>query len=408
MREENAAAALEVMSRFAVDPQLLAYLPPTMAPTATSHEDGFLEHPAEAFAQYAGDGVERVVCEEKHMGSRAVALVCKDAGAATARFGTAGPTGALYTRTGRPFLDDAAMTEAVLDRLRTAVTAAGLWQEWDTDWVLLDAELMPWSLKAGGLLRSQYAAVGAASGAVFPSAVAALEQAVARGVEVAGLAGHQRARAQDAAAFTEAYRRYCWPTDGLDGVRLAPFQILAVQGRSLASVPHDEQLAWLDRLVEHDPTGLLQVTRRLVVDTGDEASVRAGVDWWLEMTGRGGEGMVVKPLGALVRDAGAGSSSPASRCAAGSTSASSTAPSTPARRIWSACAPGSSATSGRWRCGSTHSVWRPWTGWRRANRCGGSTRRCSRFWRWSRSRWTPALRAGQPVGDSRGERRSAR
>ncbi len=28
----------------------------------------------------------------------------------------------------------------------------------------------------------------------------------------------------------------------------------------------------------------------------------AGTDWWLEMTGRGGEGMVVKPIGALVRD----------------------------------------------------------------------------------------------------------
>ncbi|NEE59869.1 polynucleotide kinase-phosphatase, partial [Streptomyces sp. SID8455] len=168
VREENAAAALEVMSRFAVDPQLLAYLPPTMAPTATSREEGFLEHPAEAFAQYRSDGVERVMCEEKHMGSRAVALICKDAAAATARFGTDGPTGALYTRTGRPFLDDRAVTEEVLGRLRTAVTAAGLWEEWDTDWVLLDAELMPWSLKAGGLLRSQYAAVGAASGAVFP------------------------------------------------------------------------------------------------------------------------------------------------------------------------------------------------------------------------------------------------
>ncbi|MDV9199526.1 polynucleotide kinase-phosphatase, partial [Streptomyces sp. Wh19] len=122
------------------------------------------------------------------------------------------------------------------------------------------------------------------------------------GVDVGPLAERQRGRAEDATAFTEAYRRYCWSTQGLDGVRLAPFQILAVQGRSLASVPHDEQLAWLDRLVEHDPTGLLQVTRRLVVDTGDEASVRAGVDWWLEMTGRGGEGMVVKPLAALVRD----------------------------------------------------------------------------------------------------------
>ncbi|MCX4996474.1 polynucleotide kinase-phosphatase [Streptomyces longwoodensis] len=302
LREENAAAALEVMSRFAVDPRLLPYLPPTMAPTATSKVDGYLEHPLEAFAQYAADGVERVVCEEKHMGSRAVALVCRDAEAARRRFGVDGPTGSLYTRTGRPFFDDPATTEAVLDRLRAAVGAAGLWTELDTDWLLLDAELMPWSLKASGLLRAQYAAVGAASGAVFPDALAALEGATARGVDVGDLLSRQRERAADAAAFTAAYRQYCWTTDGLDGVRLAPFQVLAVQGRSLAGLPHDEQLALLDRLVEHDGSGLLHTTRRLYVDTGDPESVRAGVDWWLEMTGRGGEGMVVKPLGALVRD----------------------------------------------------------------------------------------------------------
>ncbi|MDH6515910.1 protein phosphatase [Streptomyces sp. SAI-135] len=301
VREENAAAALEVMSRFAVDPRLLPYLPPTMAPTATSRVDGYLEHPAEAFAQYAADGVERVVCEEKHMGSRAVALVCRDAETARRRFGVDGPTGSLYTRTGRPFFDDESVTETVLDRLRTAIGEAGLWSELDTDWLLLDAELMPWSLKAGGLLRSQYAAVGAASGAVFPGVLAALQGAADRGVDVSDLLARQRERADAAGAFTEAYRRYCWTTDGLDGVRLAPFQILAVQGRSLAGLPHDEQLAVLDRLVEHDSTGLLQTTRRLYVDTGDPESVRAGVDWWLEMTGRGGEGMVVKPLGAVVR-----------------------------------------------------------------------------------------------------------
>ncbi|MEV7073170.1 polynucleotide kinase-phosphatase [Streptomyces sp. NPDC093990] len=301
VREENAAAALEVMSRFAVDPRLLPYLPPTMAPTATSRVEGYLEHPAEAFAQYAGDGVERVVCEEKHMGSRAVALVCRDAETARRRFGVDGPTGSLYTRTGRPFFDDESVTETILDRLRTAIGAAGLWDELATDWLLLDAELMPWSLKAAGLLRSQYAAVGAASGAVFPGALAALRGAADRGVDVSDLLARQRERADAASAFTQAYRRYCWTTDGLDGVRLAPFQVLAVQGRSLAGLPHDEQLALLDRLVEHDGTGLLQTTRRLYVDTGDPESVRAGVDWWLEMTGRGGEGMVVKPLGAVVR-----------------------------------------------------------------------------------------------------------
>lgn len=313
VREENAAAALEVMSRFAVDPRLLAYLPPTMAPTATSKEDGYLEHPAEAFAQYRADGVDRVVCEEKHMGSRAVALVCRDEEAARERFGVTGVTGALHTRTGRPFFDDPEVTEQVLARLRSAVTAAGLWDELAAsdsasgagDWLLLDGELMPWSLKSAGLLRSQYAAVGAASGAVFPGALGALEQAVARGVSgVDALLAKQRERAADAEAFTEAYRRYCWPTQGLEGVRFAPFQILAARGRSLAAVPHDEQLGWLDRMTDSDPTGLLQATRRLVVDTGDEASVRAGVDWWLEMTAAGGEGMVVKPLAAFVRGSG--------------------------------------------------------------------------------------------------------
>jgi protein phosphatase len=296
-----------------VDPRLLPYLPPTMAPTATSHVEGYLEHPAEAFAQYAADGVARVVCEEKHMGSRAVALVCRDAEAARERFGDGGtsrssgaesgggPTGSLYTRTGRPFFDDLAVTEEILGRVRSAVTEAGLWEELATDWVLLDAELMPWSLKASGLLRSQYAAVGAASGAVFPGAVAALEGAAARGVDVQDLLVKQRERAADAAAFTEAYRRYCWTTSGLEGVRLAPFQILAVQGRSLAALPHDEQLALIDRFVSSDTSGLLQTTRRLFVDTGDPDSVRAGVDWWLEMTGRGGEGMVVKPVGAVAR-----------------------------------------------------------------------------------------------------------
>ena len=236
------------------------------------------------------------------MGSRAVALVCRDADAARERFGVDGPTGSLYTRTGRPFFDDDAVTEQILGRVRDAATEAGLWAELDTDWMLLDAELLPWSLKASGLLRTQYAAVGAASAAVFPGALSALDGAAARGIDVADLLTRQRERAADATAFTDAYRRYCWTTDGLDGVRLAPFQILAVRGRSLAGLPHDAQLALIDRLVEHDGSGLLQTTRRLFVDTGDPESVRSGVDWWLEMTGRGGEGMVVKPVGAVVRD----------------------------------------------------------------------------------------------------------
>ncbi|RLV09873.1 polynucleotide kinase-phosphatase [Streptomyces griseocarneus] len=315
VKEENAAAALEVMSRFAVDPRLLAYLPPTMAPCATSKEEGYLEHPAEAFAAYRADGVRQVLCEEKHMGSRAVVLVCRDADTARERFGASdGTRGALYTRTGRPFLDDKDTAGRLLDRLARCIGDAGLWDELGTDWVLLDAELMPWSLKAEGLLRNQYAAVGAASRAAFPGVLSALEAVAERGVDVAGLLGRQRERAGDAEAFTEAYRRYCWPvgdaTGGgrLDGVRIAPFQFLAVEGRSLAGLPHDEQLALADRMIAAEAAApyahrVLAPTRRLVVDTEDEASVAAGVRWWLDLTAAGGEGMVVKPLQALARGA---------------------------------------------------------------------------------------------------------
>ena len=304
VREENAAAALEVMSRFAVDPRWLVYLPPTMAPVATSSRPGLLEAPAEAFGYFSSAGVSRVVCEEKHMGSRAVVLVTRDeAGAVAAkRFGVDdGSTGIVVTRTGRPFFDTSETTEALLARVRAGADTAGLWDELGTDWLLFDCELLPWSAKAMGLLRDQYAAVGAAARAGLGATVAVLEQAAARGLEVGSLVDAQHGRRVAADAFTAAYGRYCWPTSGLDGVRLAPFQVLAAEGSVLATREHGWHLDVLDRLCAADPE-LFQVTRRQVVDLGDESSVAAATAWWEELTAAGGEGMVVKPYDALVRD----------------------------------------------------------------------------------------------------------
>jgi polynucleotide kinase-phosphatase len=284
---ENAAAALEVMSRFALDPERLVWLPPTMAPCSTSTVDGYLEHPESAFGDLRAAGVGTVVCEEKHMGSRAVVRVSRD-----------GALDAVWTRTGRPFLADPALTATLLGRIRAAVSAAGVLDDLRTDWVLLDAELLPWSAKAAGLIREQYAGVGAAGRTALPAALSVLDAAAGRGLDVAALRDRFAQRAADLAGYSAAYRAYVRPTAGLDGVTLAPFAVLAGAGTSYAGEDHGWHLALADRLVAADP-GLFTPTRRIVADLADPAQVTAATDWWLELTAAGGEGMVVKPYAGL-------------------------------------------------------------------------------------------------------------
>ncbi|SCE68075.1 polynucleotide kinase-phosphatase [Micromonospora viridifaciens] len=286
---ENAAAALEVMSRYAVDPGRLVWLPPTMAPCSTSTVEGYLEHPEQAFADYRAAGVERVVCEEKHMGSRAVVLVEREPG----RFGG----GAVHTRTGRPFFGPP-LDDELLARVRAAITTAGLWAELGTDWLLLDCELLPWSAKAGSLIREQYAGVGAAGRAALPAVLATLDAAAARGLPVGELRGRMADRESEVRAYSAAYRAYVGATDGLRGVTLAPFAVLAGAGASHADRDHGWHLALADQLCAADPE-FFTPTRRQVVDLTDEAAVTAATDWWLALTAAGGEGMVVKPYAGL-------------------------------------------------------------------------------------------------------------
>lgn len=301
VREENAAAALEIMSRFAIDPRWLIYLPPTMAPAATSTRPDFLEYPTEAFADYRSAGIPTVICEEKHMGSRALAIVCRDAGTAAARFGVdTGETGALYTRTGRPFLDDLSDTDALLARVRAAADAAGLWDLLATDWLLLDCELLPWSAKAIDLLQRQYATVGAAATAGLEGAIGALEQAAGRGLEVNELLATEQGRLDHVRRYVDAYRRYVWPVRGIDDLRVAPFHVLAAEDAVLTDREHTWHLDMCDRLVTAAPEVITRTDRR-VVDVTDPASEQVACDWWEGLTGAGGEGMVVKPMGFVER-----------------------------------------------------------------------------------------------------------
>ncbi|MFC2250613.1 polynucleotide kinase-phosphatase [Labrys portucalensis] len=301
--EDNAAAALEVMSRFAIAPQWLAYLPPTMSPVATSSEDGWLERPEEAFAYYRERGQPRLVLEEKHMGSRAVIALCRDEQVAKRRFASlSGATGIIWTRTGRTFFTDAAMAEALLDRIRSAADKEDLWTELSTDWLILDAEIMPWSAKASGLIRQQYEPVGIAARAGLRAALAAAELCTARLPlsEAGPLARRLADRADRADRYAAAWAPYSWPVAGIDDLRVAPFHLLASEGRVHFDRDHDWHMDIARRLSgAGSPTLTATSTRMLDVD--DVEACHAAVAWWEELTASGGEGMVVKPLAFIPR-----------------------------------------------------------------------------------------------------------
>ena len=290
LHADRTGPALEVLSRFALDPRWLIHLPPTMSPSETSARPDLLEHPDEAFAYYRKQGVRTVVCEEKHMGSRAMVIVGRSREALAARFGfpEVEQPGLVISRRGRRFFKEATLEAALVERVRARIEAAGWWERFQTDWVLLDAELMPWSAKARELLVSQYAPVGAAGEAALHDVNALL----ARMPEAADLRARFTARAAAVADYSAAWRRYCWEVRGPEDLRLAPFHLLATEGKVHSDQPHPWHMETLAELADE----MIVATRWRTVELDDPIQVDDAIAWWTAHTEAGGEGMVVKPL----------------------------------------------------------------------------------------------------------------
>ena len=309
VHENNASSALETMSRFSADPHWLIYLPPTMSPCETSSTEDFLEYPLEAFEYYRSRGIKNVVCEQKHMGSRAVIVICRDSVTACKRFGISdGSRGIIYTRTGRRFFDDLQTENIILDRLDGVLTKNNFWEDFSTQWVCLDTELMPWSEKAQGLLKQQYAPVGNAGKNSLSEAVGLLEKACQRenlntgevstftsgqNVNLSEILDVYREKKTSLEKYTDSYRRYCWTVKSVDDFRIAPFHVLAVEGKVFSNKSHVWHMETIKKYTSGDC--IFMSTPYICIDTENEEQVRQGVEWWLNLTDSGGEGMVVKP-----------------------------------------------------------------------------------------------------------------
>ncbi|MEL7336917.1 MAG: metallophosphoesterase, partial [Planctomycetota bacterium] len=273
VRQENAMAALQIISRFAIDPKWLVYLPPTMSPPDSSRRAGYLEHPQQAFDYYRSAGVQHVVCQEKHMGSRAVVVVGKNSEAIRDRFGVqTGESGIVYSRTGRRFFDDLSVEQAIVERLANALSASDFWQRLNTQWAVLDCELMPWSAKAISLLKNQYAALSAAARGVLPVVQHHLSEFLNRqntseihqdDLDTASKTlRRMQATRDNVDKFQTAYRHYCWNVDSMDDFRLAPFHILATESKCHVEKNHHWHMSEIQRFCDEDSSFLMATNHR--------------------------------------------------------------------------------------------------------------------------------------------------
>lgn len=230
------------------------------------------------------------------MGSRAVVIVCKDESTVKSRFGLENEgVGVCYTRTGRRFFNDTTLEADFLAQIQNTLTERGFWQKFDTDWVCLDCELMPWSAKAQALLQNQYAAVGASASAALKDVVSVLTQTLERQQEALPLLEKYQECQTMTEQYITAYRQYCWEVKSVFDYKLAPFHLLATEGKIYFDKDHVWHLEQLGAFCGGE-NNILMKTAYQIIDLANDDSVKKGIEWWETLTGQGGEGMVVKPF----------------------------------------------------------------------------------------------------------------
>ena len=224
-------------------------------------------------------------------------VVCKNEETAVKRFGVENEgIGVCYTRVTRNiFNNDKKLENNLFSRINSALTESGFWEKHQTNWVCLDAELMPWSAKAQALLKDQYAAVGAAAGAAIPEVNKTLKQALDRCINhITPLLNKFSQKTEAVLKFVKAYQNYCWQVNTLNDYKLAPFHILATEGQVHTNKNHQWHMENITEICLIDKD-LSTATPYKIVNFEEMSTYNDTVEWWLELTGKGGEGFVVKP-----------------------------------------------------------------------------------------------------------------
>ncbi|SCB86986.1 MULTISPECIES: polynucleotide kinase-phosphatase [Priestia] len=295
--EGTAKSAIDSVSHFTIPIEELIYIPPTMSPTPKPPVlEGYLEHPKEAFDYYQSNDVQTMVVEKKHMGSRGVLLLFKDKETAVHYVGRE-TLGTIYTRTGRSFFAKD-VEEQILSTLNEDLMRSNYFSKYNTDFVLLDAEILPWNLKAKELISSQYAHVAEVALLDRRKLSEKLKKALKHNQSIETWLSEVNLKLKNAEVFNEVFQKYCWNIDGVEGIQIAPFHVLAHSGETFFDKTH---LWHMERNAEFSSLSDLFISTDFMV-VHDEKSMNKAIEWWESITEEGHEGFVVKPETFIARN----------------------------------------------------------------------------------------------------------
>ncbi|MGN7478564.1 AAA family ATPase [Solibacillus silvestris] len=287
--KEKALAAMDTFSHHTLPLEQVIYIPPTMSPTPqTSALPDYLEHPAEAFHYYKKNGIQKMIAEKKHMGSRAVIFIAKNRAVAK-EFINSDSLGYITTRTGRAFFEHT-QQEKMVEKIHAELAAKNYFEQFKTNFVLMDAEILPWNLKAHRLIDQQYETV--AENAIMDRYKLIEKFKATEHVDVTSWLEEYTQKYKNAARFDAVFKNYCWPTNELSGIQIAPFHILAHSSSTNFHQPHSWHMQMNAHLAK-DSELFIATEYRLIESEKDEQEV---MNWWQDMTENGHEGIVIKPL----------------------------------------------------------------------------------------------------------------
>ncbi|MDQ0269625.1 polynucleotide kinase-phosphatase [Cytobacillus purgationiresistens] len=282
--------AIDLISTSTIPIEQLVYLPPTMSPVpiASKLED-YLEHPKEAIDYYRANGIPSLIAEKKHMGSRAVIFLFRNKEEGRKYTGIES-LGTIYTRTGRRFFDKGT-EENIVKQLNHDLHASNYFNQYGTDFVLLDAEIMPWNLKAKDLIKNQYEYVAHHALLDREMLQKKLSSALEYNSELQLWSKENEIKLSNARTFEQVFQKYCWEVKDTNSIQIAPFHILAHSHETLFHKSHQWHMEMNQQLASL--SDLFVKTEYKLID--NESTEEEVIRWWEEMTRDGHEGIVIKP-----------------------------------------------------------------------------------------------------------------